>query len=173
MNGTKLVDNWVNQGATEKSGTIALVAGQKYDIVLEYFENTGEAVTKLYWSSAGTPKQIIPKSQLFTPAVSSETAVANTVALRAIETSAIQPAVKTLVAGISPNPVSPGTLVRLAVNSNKTSPALLYVTGSNGNIINTRRLNLVAGMNSIMVNTGGFALACMLLILPEPANHLM
>ena len=157
VNGSKLVDNWVNQSATEKSGTIALVAGQKYDIVLEYFENTGEAVTKLYWSGAGTPKQIIPASQLFTPAVSNGTAMANTVALRAIETSAIQPVDKTIAAGISPNPVSSGTLVRLAVNNNKVAPALLYVTGSNGHIINTHRLNLVAGMNNIMVNTGGFA----------------
>ena len=65
VNGVKLVDNWVNQGATEKSGSIILMAGQKYDIMMEYYENTGEAVAKLYWSSASTTKAIIPQLQLY------------------------------------------------------------------------------------------------------------
>jgi len=67
VNGVQLVDNWVNQDATEKSGTIALVAGQKYNIVIEYYEAAGDAVTQLSWSSPSTPKQIVPPSQLFPP----------------------------------------------------------------------------------------------------------
>jgi hypothetical protein len=35
------------------------------DIKLEYYENGGDAVAKLLWSSPSTPKQIIPKTQLF------------------------------------------------------------------------------------------------------------
>ncbi len=65
VNGVQLVNNWVDQGTTEKSGSIALVAGQKYDIVVEYYEKDGGSVTQLQWSSASTPKAIVPQSQLY------------------------------------------------------------------------------------------------------------
>ncbi len=61
-----IVDNWVNQSVTEKSGTIGLLAGQKYDIKMEYFENKGRAVAELRFSSPSVAKQIIPTSSLFT-----------------------------------------------------------------------------------------------------------
>jgi hypothetical protein len=41
------------------------VANQKYDIVMEYYENTGSAVAKLSWSSASQAKQIIPQIRLY------------------------------------------------------------------------------------------------------------
>ena len=49
----------------EKSGTIYLVAGQKYDIRFEMFQRGGDAAAMLSWSSPSTPKEIIPASQLF------------------------------------------------------------------------------------------------------------
>ena len=67
VNGVLLVDYWAGQAATERSGTIALTAGQKYSIRLDYYENTGNAVAKLMWSSASQVKQIIPQSQLYRP----------------------------------------------------------------------------------------------------------
>jgi hypothetical protein len=63
-----VVDSWINQSPTERSGTIALTAGQKYDLKMEYFENSGGAVAKLLWSSASTTKAVIPQNQLFPPA---------------------------------------------------------------------------------------------------------
>ena len=60
-----LIDKWIGQGATEWTGSIALIAGQRYKIKMEYFEWGGGALAKLKWSSARTPKQVIPKSQLF------------------------------------------------------------------------------------------------------------
>ena len=65
VNGQQLVSNWTDHGPTENSGTIALVAGQKYDLKLEYFENSGGAVAKLSWASPSTAKQIIPMTQLY------------------------------------------------------------------------------------------------------------
>ncbi|WP_426749805.1 PA14 domain-containing protein [Myxococcus sp. Y35] len=65
VNGTRIIDNWTNHGATENFGAIDLQAGHSYDIVLEYFENTGNSVVKLSWSSSSTPKSIIPKENLF------------------------------------------------------------------------------------------------------------
>jgi hypothetical protein len=65
VDGQLLVDKWVGQGATEWSGSVALVAGQKYDLKMEYVEFWGDAVAQLYWRSPSTPKQIIPQSQLY------------------------------------------------------------------------------------------------------------
>jgi glucose/arabinose dehydrogenase len=65
VNNQLIIDNNRNQSATEKTGTITLQAGQKYDIRMEYFENSGRAVSQLSWASASQTKQIIPKSQLF------------------------------------------------------------------------------------------------------------
>jgi hypothetical protein len=65
VNGELLVDHWSNHAPTEDQGTISLEAGQKYDIRLEYFENTSGAVSQLMWSSPSQPKEIVPSSQLF------------------------------------------------------------------------------------------------------------
>ncbi|MEH2109828.1 PA14 domain-containing protein [Nostoc sp.] len=67
VNGQQIINKFVDQSATEYSGSIALVAGQKYDIKLEYYDNTYEAVSQLAWSSASQAKEIIPKSQLYSP----------------------------------------------------------------------------------------------------------
>jgi len=65
VNGQRVINSWINQAATERSGNIALNAGQKYDILMEYYENAGSAVAKLSWSSPNQFKQIIPQSQLY------------------------------------------------------------------------------------------------------------
>ena len=64
VNGEKLVDQWVDQAATEHKGEIKLQAGQSYDLVMEYFENTGFANAKLAWSVDGAEKKIIPAAAL-------------------------------------------------------------------------------------------------------------
>ncbi|MGF2038132.1 MAG: PA14 domain-containing protein [Nostoc sp. CmiVER01] len=67
VNGQQIINKFVNQSATEYSGAIALVAGQKYDIKLEYYDNTRYAVSQLSWSSSSQTKEIIPQSQLYSP----------------------------------------------------------------------------------------------------------
>lgn len=67
VNGQQIINNWTNRSVTENSGTIALTAGQNYDIRVEYYDNTGAAVSRLLWSGPGVTKQIIPQSQLFSP----------------------------------------------------------------------------------------------------------
>jgi PKD repeat protein len=67
VNDQLLSDYWVNQGPTEHSSTVALTAGVKTSIRMEYFENAGGAVAQLSWSSPTTAKAIIPKAQLFPP----------------------------------------------------------------------------------------------------------
>jgi len=65
VDGKLIVDKWVNQAPTEHSGTVRLAAGRRYDIKMEYYENTGGAVAQLMWSSASQKKEVVPTSQLF------------------------------------------------------------------------------------------------------------
>jgi hypothetical protein len=67
VDGKQLVNDWNDHGAEENSGTIDLVAGQFYPIVMEYYENGGGAVAQLHWSSPSTPKQLIPQAALSPP----------------------------------------------------------------------------------------------------------
>lgn len=60
-----LINQWVDQPITEKKGIIALIAGQRYPIRIDYYENTGVAYMSLRWSSPQQPKQVVPQSQLF------------------------------------------------------------------------------------------------------------
>jgi glucose/arabinose dehydrogenase len=65
VNGQQLINNWTNHATTENSGTIAMTAGQRYDIRLEFYENAGGATARLLWSSASVPKAVIPTSRLY------------------------------------------------------------------------------------------------------------
>jgi len=64
VNHQLLVDNWTNHSSREDKGSIQLVAGEPYDLQLEYFENTGSATSKLKWSSSSTSKATISASRL-------------------------------------------------------------------------------------------------------------
>jgi hypothetical protein len=67
VNGQQIINNWNNHSAHEDSGTITLVAGQHYDIQIDYYEDGGDAVIKLLWSSPSQAKETIPQSQLYPP----------------------------------------------------------------------------------------------------------
>jgi glucose/arabinose dehydrogenase len=67
VNGQVLVDALVGYlGEGNGTTTIALEAGKKYDIQLEYVEAAIDAGAQLSWSSVSQQRQIIPTSQLFT-----------------------------------------------------------------------------------------------------------
>jgi hypothetical protein len=69
VDGRQLVDSWetVPLYPIEHSGTIDLVAGNTYTIVMEYFEDTANAIAELRWKSPSTPKQIVPQAALAPP----------------------------------------------------------------------------------------------------------
>ncbi len=67
VDGQLLVDKWVDRSATENKGTIDLIAGTTYSLIMEYYENTGVASAELRWSSPRTPKQLIPQAALALP----------------------------------------------------------------------------------------------------------
>jgi hypothetical protein len=68
VNNQLVVDNWtLHAPTTNSSAPIALTGVNKYDLQLEYFENTGGAVASLYWSNAsgGVGFEPVPTSQLY------------------------------------------------------------------------------------------------------------
>jgi len=67
-----LFDKWGQQGGVEWTGEMDLAAGQKYDVTMEYYENTGDARAVLYWSTPSSqtpyqPKQPIPQGAFSLP----------------------------------------------------------------------------------------------------------
>lgn len=64
VGGKLIINNWTDHSPIENSGVISLTAGTQYDIIMDYYENTGYATAKLYWSSAGQAKEIVPVTQL-------------------------------------------------------------------------------------------------------------
>ena len=67
VNGVQLVNNWTVHAPTENSGTIALSAGVRYPVQMDYFESGGGASAALSWSSSSQHKEIIPANRLFPP----------------------------------------------------------------------------------------------------------
>ena len=68
VNGTLVVDSWIDQGATARSGSITLAANTLYDIVMEYYQNGVAASAVLSWSPPGSgATNAIPSSNLFLP----------------------------------------------------------------------------------------------------------
>ena len=66
VNGRLIIDDWANGATGERRGKINLTAGRREEIVVEYFDNTGDAALKLSWASASQPKQVVPTDRLFT-----------------------------------------------------------------------------------------------------------
>ncbi len=68
VNNQQIVSNWTNHAPIENSGTIALTAGQRYEIRMEFYENGGGATARLLWSSASMAKAVVPSTRLYPPA---------------------------------------------------------------------------------------------------------
>lgn len=57
---------------SEIAGSIRLEAGRRYNLRVEFIENSGTATARLAWSSASTPKQIVPAAQLYPTTITPE-----------------------------------------------------------------------------------------------------
>ncbi len=65
VNNQEIINEWEDQAPTTWSGSIALKAGQRYPIRMDYYQNQGGAEAYLAWSSPSTAMTIIPVSQLY------------------------------------------------------------------------------------------------------------
>ena len=71
VNGVLVINKFTNAGVVKEhvSTPVQLTAGEKVDIKIEYFENTGSAYCQLFWQSSTMPKQLVPTAALFAPVV--------------------------------------------------------------------------------------------------------
>lgn len=60
-----IIDKWDSETSYNDTGKIVLEAGKFYDIKLEYFNNIGNGVVKLEWSSKSTGKSVVPPVCLY------------------------------------------------------------------------------------------------------------
>jgi YVTN family beta-propeller protein len=67
VNGVEVINNWTAHSATRNtSAAIAFTAGQRYSIIVEYQEFTGQAVAQLLWKTPGdTAYSAVPASRLY------------------------------------------------------------------------------------------------------------
>jgi uncharacterized protein (DUF1800 family) len=66
VNDQLLIDKWQTQnGGSEWTNSIALQAGTRYDIKMEYLQYTNKAQAHLYWYSADQSRQVIPNTALY------------------------------------------------------------------------------------------------------------
>jgi|GEM_PF-4758486 len=67
INGQLFIDKFISGGNQNYTTTVSnLVAGQKYDLRVEFCDVTGSAEAHLSWYSPSQLKQIVPTSQLYT-----------------------------------------------------------------------------------------------------------
>jgi len=60
-----VIDKWLNDWDITYTGEIALEAGKKHKIKIEYFEAAGGANIQFEWSSISQPREVVSQSQLF------------------------------------------------------------------------------------------------------------
>ena len=65
IDGQLIIDSWSSHDSGELQGAIMLEAGHRYDIRLEYYEDTGTAAISLSWSSPNQKREIVPTAQLY------------------------------------------------------------------------------------------------------------
>jgi hypothetical protein len=67
VNGQPIINNWTAHSPTTNSGSILLTGNQKYDLMMEYFEQGGGAIAKLLWANASgnVTDAPVPQSQLY------------------------------------------------------------------------------------------------------------
>jgi hypothetical protein len=68
LDGTLIINDWADHDRTEtRSEPIELIEGHTYGIVVEGYENAGEAEWQLYWLSPSMPRQLVPQAALSPP----------------------------------------------------------------------------------------------------------
>jgi hypothetical protein len=88
VNDQLLINKWQAQGLTTWTNSIALQAGTRYDLRLDYLQAGGAAQAYLYWYSPSQPEQIIPNGNLY-PTNSSGSSSSNAPAVITSPLSAI------------------------------------------------------------------------------------
>jgi hypothetical protein len=65
VNGLLVIDNWASHTVAQNSGSVALTAGQRYDLRIDYFDASGPATVRLQWAYPGQTTQVVPQWVLY------------------------------------------------------------------------------------------------------------
>lgn len=66
INNSMLINDWTNGPTRRREKSIKLEAGKEYAISFNYYDNTGEATSRLLWSGPGIAEAPIPSSAFTT-----------------------------------------------------------------------------------------------------------
>lgn len=64
LNGTLIINDWSAHSARDASAVVDLIGGTPVDLIIEYYENTGNAVAQLSWATPTLARHPIPSSKL-------------------------------------------------------------------------------------------------------------
>jgi len=67
IDGVLVIDNWTDHALVDDSATVQMTAGQKYLVVMEYYESSVGGTAKLTWSGPSQPKTTIPPDRVYAP----------------------------------------------------------------------------------------------------------
>ena len=65
VDGRSVIEQWSDHYPTEHAGAIELQSGHRYRLRMRYYENSGEALVQLLWSSPSQAKEIVPAQRLY------------------------------------------------------------------------------------------------------------
>ncbi|MDI3421481.1 alpha-L-fucosidase [Streptomyces luteolus] len=65
IDGELVIDAWDPHGPRVDKAQVALKAGTRHSVRIDYAEQSGEAHMKLLWSSPGQEQQVVPQAQLY------------------------------------------------------------------------------------------------------------
>ena len=65
VGGQKLIDDWTDHTAKENSGAITLEKGQRYPLMMEYYQRDQGTTYQLMWALPSRDKVLVPTAQLY------------------------------------------------------------------------------------------------------------
>jgi YVTN family beta-propeller protein len=65
VNRQLVIDNWAAHTVATNSGTVTLAAGQRYPVMVEYFQNASAPQLQLLWQPAGESLAAVPLTRLY------------------------------------------------------------------------------------------------------------
>jgi len=148
VNGSQIINNWTDHSSITNTESITLIAGIKYSIRLEYYENQGDAIAQLSWSSTTQIQQIIPQSQLY-PGIICSSAASEKAVINA------QPSTPA-------TPTSGGNQIVCRTSPSQTLTATAtgetiswYDAATAGNLVNNPTLNTIGTVTYYAQNSNG------------------
>jgi hypothetical protein len=164
VNDQLVIDKWQAQNLTDQVGSIALQAGTRYDLRLEYLANGGATQVHLNWYSPSQSEEIIPTTCLY-PTNTAGNNSSNAPAAITSPLSAVaflgQPFSFTVTAANTPLRFT-ATGLPPGLNFNNTNGLISGVPTLAGNYETTLTASNTAGMgasvvNILVLNTGSSA----------------